>query len=299
MGIFRRIYNSFFHTYTTRDLSQWEHFPETKMPIYGVYHVMMDIGWEPVVAAQITTLKESGLLDATKKLYLSCVTNNEASIEHLKDMIGSDKVEIIAQHQDPTCYEYPALEFIKQLSEKENALVYYFHTKGITYQSLTSKDKRFLAFKRKIEAWRELLEYFIFTKWKVAVNTLSNGYDTYGCYRWPPKNYKMYSGSFWWARTDFVRTLPNFDPNIISNDRFYSETWLFQKPNRQFSAFDSIVDFYFVYVPHSIYTEGKKPFIDRFKFVITYNFRKIEKHIFGYNYKKVNQKRFQKLKEKI
>lgn len=159
-----------------------------------------------------------------------------------------------------------------------------------------SKDKQFMSFRSKIDAWRELLEYFVFYKWKVAVNVLSEGYDTYGCYRWPPKKHKMYSGSFWWARTDFIRTLPCFDSNIIANNRFYSETWLFERPNKQFSAFDSIVDFYFVHVPHSIYMEKHPPLKDIFRFVATYNFRKIAKHLFGYNYKKVNQKRFQKLK---
>lgn len=297
MGIFRNLYNSIFHTYTKVDLSKWNHSPHNDKPIYGVYHILMDKGWESLAEAQLHSLKQSGLLSVTKKLYLSCISDNEENIEKLKKKIDSNNVELVAFHKDPKYYEYPALEFIRKLSIKEDAFLYYFHSKGISYQMVDSKDKQFMSFRSKIDAWRELLEYFVFYKWKVAVNVLSEGYDTYGCYRWPPKKHKMYSGSFWWARTDFIRTLPCFDSNIIANNRFYSETWLFERPNKQFSAFDSIVDFYFVHVPHSIYMEKHPPLKDIFRFVATYNFRKIAKHLFGYNYKKVNQKRFQKLKK--
>ncbi len=299
MGLFRNLYNSIFRTYTKVDLSKWEHNPQLDKPIYGVYHIMMDNGWEPIAEAQVHSLKQSGLLAVSKKLYISCISSSEANVEKLKKMLNSDNVEVIAFHKEPKRYEYPALEFIRELSLREDAFVYYFHSKRISYQSVDSTDRRFLSFRRKIDAWRELLEYFVFDKWQVAVNALSAGYDTYGCYRWPPKNYKMYSGSFWWGRTDFIRTLPAFDPKVIAHDRFYSEIWLFEQPNRQFSAFDSIVDFYFVRVPRSIYAEAHPPLTDLIRFVFTYNLRKIAKHIFGYNYKQVNQKRFQQLRDSI
>ena len=187
----QRIRESLFHVYDRKDLRRWEGDPKNELPIYGVYHVMLDTGWEPLVRRQIDNLRKSGLLDATTTFYVSCIAAHQEDVDCLKRIINSDKLVIISNVTDPKRYEYPALEFIKQLSEKEDSLFYYFHSKGISYQSLTSNDRLFRSFKQKIEAWREMLEYFIFDKWKVAVNVLNEGYDTYGCYRWPPRNYTM------------------------------------------------------------------------------------------------------------
>ena len=187
-NLYKRITTSLFHVYQRKDLKEWEHTPSTPLPIYGVYHVMLDTGWSSLVKKQIDNLRESGLLAATKTLYISCIAAKPSDVEQLKQLINSDKIEIISNISDPKRYEYPALEFIKRLSEQEECLIYYFHTKGISYQSLTTNDRQFLSFKQKIDAWREMLEYFIFDKWQVAVNVLTDGFDTYSCYRWPPRH---------------------------------------------------------------------------------------------------------------
>lgn len=299
-NLYKRVKDSLFHTYNRKDLSAWEHTPSTPLPIYGVYHVMLDTGWTSLVKSQIENLKRSGLLTATKKLYVSCIASKQSDVALLKQIIDSDKVEIISNSSDPKKYEYPALEYIRQLADNEDCLIYYFHSKGISYQSITTRDRQFHSFKRKIDAWRELLEYFIFDKWKVAVNVLTAGYDTYSCYRWPPRKYTMYSGSFWWAKSDYIKRLPHFDKNIISTNRFYSEVWLFELSNhKQFSAFDTIVDLYFVRIPRSIYADKSPKAWEKVRFSLVYNIRKIEKHVFKYNYKQRCQQRFQKLKEKI
>ncbi len=108
---------------------------------------------------QIDNLRKSGLLDATTTFFVSCIAGNQADVECLKRIINSDKLVIISNVTDPKRYEYPALEFIKQLSEKEDCLFYYFHTKGISYQSLTSNDRLFCSFKTKMNTW-VVLDFF-------------------------------------------------------------------------------------------------------------------------------------------
>src|SRR5574344_964075 len=176
---------------------------------------------------------------------------------------------------------------------------YYFHTKGITYQAFDCNDKMFINFKQKIISWCDMLTYFNFYKWRVAINVLSSDYETYGCYLWPPKMPCMYSGSFWWAKSQYIRKLPDFDDKKIKEDRFYSETWLFKKNAKHFSAFDTKADLYFVDIPRSIYANVSPPLHDRITFSISYNWWKILKHFFHYNYKKRCQQRFQKLKNNI
>lgn len=294
-NLLRRWADSFFHVYQKTDLTSWEHAPQDTRPIYGVYHVYCARGWQLLASAQLKTLRESGLLAATRKLYVSIIAPGEEDVEAFLRLADSDKVELVAIHQDPSRYEYPALEHLQRVAKREDCLLYYFHSKGISYQSVETGDRLYRSFLRKITAWREMLEYFVFEEWQVAVNALSAGYDTYGCYQWPPKAYTMFSGNFWWVTSDYARRLPSFDPAVISRDRFYSEVWLYQLPHRTFSAFETIADLYFVRMPRAIYAE-ERPSLwrARLPFVLTYNWRKLLKHL-GINYKKRCQRRFQRL----
>lgn len=295
--IFRRIRDSVFRVFERRDLTPWEQIPREHPPIYGVYHILMGAGWQALAARQFDNLRQSGLLAATDRLFISCITQHEEDVVALREMVGCERVEVISYTNDPCRYEYPALAFIQSLCKRETCLVYYFHSKGITYQSVTADDRAFQSFVHKIWSWREMLEHFIFFKWNVAVNALCNGFDTYGCYRWPPKDYRMYSGSFWWADSSYVRQLPEFNPSVIRQNRFYSEVWLFERVHNAFSAFDTVADLYFVDIPRSIYDDGKPRRWDVIRFVVAYNWRKIQKHLLHYNYKVRCQKRFQQLKK--
>lgn len=295
-NILTRYIDSLFHVYQWRDLSAWDNLPQQQRPIYGVYHIFCLDGWQELVKQQITTIRESGLLDATDHLYVSVITNNPSDVDVLKLIVNSPKLVIISNTNDATRYEYPALEYVREIAEKvPESLIYYFHTKGISYQTAHSRDARFHSFQQKIIAWREMLEYFIFERWHVAVNVLCDGYDTYGCYRWPPRNYKMYSGSFWWAKAEYINTLPPFQKEVIRSNRFYSEVWLYERAHHDFSAFDTLADLYYVRILPSLYKREKPPLYEVFRFVLIYNWRKFLKHVFHINYKKRNQERFQRL----
>ena len=173
-------YNTVFRAVQRYDLSPWEHAPETGRPVYGVYHVFCDKGWRELVADQVAGLKASGLYDATLKLYVSCIVKDTSEVEELRRMIGGDKVEFISVKTDPMKFEYPALEFIRAKSCEEDCFFYYFHTKGVSYYGGDDHDRNYLSLRRNIDAWRKMMEYFLFDMWRVAVNVLSAGYDTYG-----------------------------------------------------------------------------------------------------------------------
>ena len=99
MNIFLRIYNTLFCTMQRQDLSRWEHPVNTDMPIYGVYHVFCADGWQSLVKAQVEHLRTSGLLDATAKLYVSCVALHEGDVDILKQII-----EKSSYHQGLYCW---------------------------------------------------------------------------------------------------------------------------------------------------------------------------------------------------
>ena len=290
-----RITDTLLHVYDRRDISKWQFEPALTRPIYGVYHVYCVDGWQTLVAKQVENLRRDGLLDNTRTLFVSCISQNDDDINELKRIINSPKMELISFTGDAKRYEYPALEKVLSLCRTENCLVYYFHTKGISYQCVDTQDRLFRGFQAKIEAWREMLEFFVFAKWRVAANVLADGYDLYGCYRWPPRDYKMFSGNFWWINSDYGKRLPDFKEDVIAADRFYSEVWAFSQNGRVFSPFETIADLYFVRIRQSIYASERPKLTDVVPFVLTYNWRKFLKHAFGYSYKKRCQRRFQHL----
>lgn len=306
-----------FHTTSKYDLSLWDCQPKTNLPIYGVYHIFCDKDWQKMVTMQVEHLKASGLFGATKKLYVSVIARNEDDIKELHRIVGDeDKLEIVSDCREPRKFEYPALQFLRRKSIEEDCLVYYFHTKGITYQNFNTSDRKFNNFKRNIESWRQMMEYFLFDKWRVAVNLLSGNivakadgpqrkplvgerFDVYGCYRFPPPpmQYYLYAGNFWWARALYIRTLPDFDESRMADDRFFAEEWLFRGSPKSFSAFDTLADIYCVNMEPALYRSDMKPTLcSRIKFMLRYNFVKLCRHGFGYDYKEVCQRRYQKIK---
>lgn len=298
-NIFRKLKDTVSLAFQRYDLSPWQHGAPQDVPVYGVYHVYCDNGWQQMVTDQMAGLRHHGLMDRTTKLYVSCITRNDDDTRQLQQLLGNDKVEIIANERDPRRFEYPALHFLRQKSLKEHCLFYYFHTKGITYQALKTNDRKFCAFKRNIEAWRKMMEYFLFEQWQVAVNALTQGYDTYGCYRLPPppRPYYLYAGNFWWARSEYVRRLPEFDFSRIAQDRFFAEEWLYKAKPRDFSAFDTMADLYYVYIPRALYADGRPGWWLKARYVLTYNAKKFRKQILHYDYKAHYQKRYQRLKK--
>lgn len=296
MNIFLRVYNTLFRTIDRHDLSAWDHPVNTNMPIYGVYHVFCADGWESLVNAQVHDLRTCGLLDATAKLYVSCVALHDGDVDTLKKIVNSDKLEIISAVDNPRVFEYPALEFLREKSDEEDCLFYYFHTKGVSFFTKKRKDHCFAKFKRRVDAWRMLMEYFLMDKWQVAVNVLLDGYDTYGCNRCPPKPtpYRMYAGNFWWATSKYIRTLPHLDCSALQDDRFYAELWLYEGHPKDFSAFDTVAQLYRVYLPPTFYQTNTQPVFAMMKFVFRYNLVKIRKNIFKYNYDNHLNRKYQK-----
>lgn len=293
-------YNTIFRAVRRYDITPWEHDPVVEKPVYGVYHVFCDKGWRELVADQIGSLKRSGLWEKTVRFYVSCIVADDAEAEELRRLIGVDKAELVAVETDPMKFEYPALEFIRAKSREEDCLFYYFHTKGVSYYGGDDRDRNFRRLRRNVLAWRRMMEHFIFTKWRVAVNVLQGGYDTYGCYRLPPypKPCYLYAGNFWWVRSDYVRRLPPFPEERIATDRFIAEEWLYKAGPKDFSAFDTLADLYYVYMDDALYLSPKLPVFKWLKFVWCFNWVKVRSHLFKYDFRKNRLARYQVLRKR-
>ncbi len=308
-SILNRIYKSTLGIYERKDLSGWER--RASMPgcsprrrIYGMYHVFCDVNWGGIVRGQLDRLCRSGLLEASDALYVSCIAKDEDDVRRLRQMLseyGKDKIRIVCRTSDPARYEYPALDYMYEKSQKEDFLFYYFHTKGISYQAVSEEeDAVYRGFVRKITAWRRMMEYFLMDRWQAAVGVLNSGYDTYGCYLFPPFDSHMYAGNFWWTTSGYFRTLDRLDESTKLTNRFMAEEWLLSKNTvKAFSAFDTVADLYFVEMPVSLYESGKRNMWQALRFCVVYTLRKYQRKWFGYSYKKRCQERYQKLKRTL
>ncbi len=295
-SILYRAYKSTFGVCQRHDLSRWSHFPGTMPKIYGMYHIWCAPGWDRMVSEQMRHLRASGLWEHTEALFISCIVADKCEEEKLRAVIGNGPVKFISITTNSSVYEFPALEYIYNLSQKEDFLFYYFHTKGISYQSLQTTNATFLHFQTKIESWRHMMEYFLMDQWQVAVNVLNDGYDTYGCYLFPPFKNVMYAGNFWWSHSTYFRTLPKLSNQIKKTDRFMAEEWLLSKAGvKPFSAFDTMADLYDVRIDDRQYRQDKHSVCQSLRFFITYTLRKYQKKWFHYSYKHHCQSLFQHL----
>lgn len=243
----KKLNSLLFKVISRKNINKWNYEPERNLPIYGLYHIYCVNAWKDLVKEQIQNLKDSGLYDVTGLIYVSVIYSQESDLNYIKNIIGG-KICLISQTKDGAKFEFPALDFIHDKSKEENFLVYYFHTKGISYTS-NAKDypsKDYLKLKNCTEAWRKMMEYFIFYKWKVAVNVLKD-YDTYGSYYMdpivPPFHYKFYSGNFWWSKSDYIKILPELTEEEHKN-RYLAENWLCRKAKKIFVAFNTSAELY-------------------------------------------------------
>ena len=233
--------------------------------INGFYHIFCVNDWKRIVYEQVTSLKKTELYALLNKIYVCVITNKNDDIHYLTDLFPG-KFEIVIQSEDPKNYELPILRYIYEKSQCEDFLCFYFHTKGV---SISEKNR-----KGGIESWRLLMEYFIFEKYNLAINTLQNGYSCYGVFqRFDAYNYFMlqnfngnnyFAGNFWWTTSKYVATLPDPEPEVVNDRyRFFAENWIgFSSENKPFCAYNSSVDIYHIPIPDVLYKNRKTKISD-------------------------------------
>ena len=95
-----------------------------------------------------------------------------------------------------------------------------------------------------------------------------------------------------------MRRLPPFPEKRIATDRFIAEEWLYKAGPRDFSAFDTLADLYYVYLDKDLYAAKRLPLAKWIRFVWRFNWVKVRKHLFKYDYKTKRQLRYQVLRGK-
>lgn len=188
--------------------------------ICGINH------WREIAEDQLKTMRSSGLLDRADRVMVTYLGQDRKEIAWLE--AKSRKIEVNNYSRDTRHYERMCLNGLWDWSQGNDGLVLYMHAKGV---SRVNK-------KRNVWGWRKMLEYFLVENHERCLREME-GLDTLGgnlCiakrdgdpYR--PGHCLHYSGNFWWARTQYIRTLPRIPEDVRldvhGNYIRYTEYWL-------------------------------------------------------------------------
>jgi hypothetical protein len=164
--------------------------------------------YQSIVLDKIRKIKLSGLWDKINKFYIPVSGMREQDKEFFEDLkFLSNKIKIF-EHKEPVFNNEPdTLNFIRNRAEKfeNNTPILYMHTKGVSYEHyIVNKN---------VKAWVRYLDLFVIGHWKECIQSLSTHDVAGGCYNDEPK--KHFSGNFWWANSDYIKTLPYLDKENI------------------------------------------------------------------------------------
>jgi len=170
-----------------------------------------------VYLQQVHRLYASGLIKEADHIHFG--VNGDQELFNVPDKAA---VKINQNHKEETETLISLRDFCKENTDYK---VLYFHTKGVSQQSLNG------------ESWRLMMEYFVIDGWKECVKYLEN-YDAVGSNlkilgpttwsdgteTWEKAGTKHFVGNFWWANASYISTLD--DKFLESNFRLDREFWI-------------------------------------------------------------------------
>jgi len=230
------------------------------------YHAYLDdlCTWAQIFVEQMKRIEESGLLKNLEKIKMTVITQTDGRMEIFKDLCSLYPVRFEIEflknvHQNDqemmqgwsnlfgktnNVSETYTLSKIFKDSQEEDFNILYFHMKGIT-ATLNNLliPGRISKYKNRYD-WRQFLNWGVLTEWEKCVKSL-NDHDVAGVdYQSIPSRH--FKGNFFWAKSQYIRTLPDptptewwedykkkIDDNWMKRvtDRFRDEQWLCYNDN--------------------------------------------------------------------
>lgn len=186
-----------------------------------VYHIAAMGNWHEVIREQFFLLRRCGLAAALEEI------GDTVSITHVGDHLGviieeagkqDIPITIVRSDCNLSHYETFAMIEIERLAKIENIQrpILYFHTKGVSNPGDWSK-----------QMWRKAMNHWVVEKWRENVDILEGGRDAAGM-NWWQHGEQHFSGTFWMARPDWIRKLPEFVSYHHSKGlvRYSCELWI-------------------------------------------------------------------------
>lgn len=167
--------------------------------IVVVYHAFLVNNWKELTIEQLERLKKSGLYDRADEIWMT-INVGESNEDEIVDFFkGYSKLNLDIHKENGA--EYPGIKKVKELCEKYETKVFYFHTKGVS-NKWEKFDERTISHEKitNVKYWRECLEYFLIDNWEDCIKKLDE-YDNVGV----TCNHNWYWGNFWWSNSNHIR----------------------------------------------------------------------------------------------
>ena len=169
------------------------------MDIY--FHCYCFGSYASILYNKYKKINNSELLKNIYNFYVIVSNTQERHKDFLQQFSTlSNKIKIINLPNPVFNDESDTLNFILQKSNDSstNRRILYLHTKGVT--------RSHQLVKKNVDAWVEYLDLYNIHKWKECVDALDTHDVAGGLYE--SSNPKHFSGNFWWANTNYIKTLP-------------------------------------------------------------------------------------------
>ena len=228
------------------------------MKLAVFYHMTDFPAGRSIIESQINTIVESGIIEHSE-LFFYCnydIANYDWLRERLKDY---KNISFIDQHIQPQDWEIPTLKSLKDYCDNvsEETYVLYIHHKGVTHIGNEA-----------VNDWRDLMMYLNVTKWRECVEQLDNGHDTAGVLWRGNYHHLHYSGNFWWARSSYIKKLPEVRMPVENNyfgqfglgppgylHKMDAEFWIGLGNPNAYSFQEFTVDHYITRYPPELYVK--------------------------------------------
>jgi hypothetical protein len=200
------------------------------IPIAIFYHCILSSKERPIdpdyalslIEVQMHALQQSGLADAASSIFVG--VNGSDSDALAVACLCPPKATIIC-HGQGAITEIPTMTALRKWAiEHPGFYLFYHHTKGVSTPN-------------QADGWRRRMEHHNVWRWRDCVLALDKGHDACGCHWLTPEQNPeciktpMFGGTFWWAKTEYIATLPPL-PEPIWQLRYEAESWIGRGPRR-------------------------------------------------------------------
>lgn len=175
------------------------------------YHIYAIDGVESIIDEQLDLIKKYFDFPYILNVGISIADENK-SISNILSILDKNSIRDIRAMGN----EFTTLELIQKDTKifGDSDYIFYLHTKGASKQN----DENY----KNIISWRNLMNFFNIQKVKDVFKLFERtDFNTYGVLFTSVANWRIYSGNFWWAKSNYLKTL-NID-DVIRN-RFNAET---------------------------------------------------------------------------
>jgi hypothetical protein len=179
------------------------------------YHIYAIDGVESIINEQISLIEKYFDFPYILNVGISIANENQSTYNIIEKFYKFNKPNYKIREVRAGGNEFTTIELIEKDKETfgESDYILYIHTKGASKQNDISYDN--------IISWRHLMNYYNIEKCKDVFKLFENtNFNSYGVLLSHLPNCKFYSGNFWWAKSNYIKTI-NLDS--VYRDRFNAE----------------------------------------------------------------------------